>query len=75
MEPEWQPWTLGRFHPDQCGGHSFMYHPVQLGDLKRQAERSHRTTHGKFQVLHHHGTGQQCNDQCEVYGVEVPKLG
>lgn len=72
-DPDWEPWTLGHFQPEECGGHIFIHSDVQITDARRLAEKAHRST-GKFQVLHHHEQGSNCNDQCEALGEEVPRL-
>lgn len=75
--PFWQPWKLGAYSPDDCGGHSFMVHShVQLNDLKKSAEKAYRSG-GKWQVVHYHSRGEKCNEGCEAYGAEgeVPIRG
>jgi len=72
-DPDWVPWKLGTYYPTECGGHGFMSSTVQVVDLRRMAEKAHRSTR-KFQVLHHHEQGSKCNDDCEAYGQEVPQL-
>lgn len=71
---DWYPWRLGTYFPQDCGGHSYIYHPGQLGDTKRLAEKARRSS-GQWQVVHHHEPGQRCDDTCEAYGLpgEVPQ--
>lgn len=73
-DPDWEPWVLQGYRPDSCGGHLYMHSNGQHTDMRRLAEKAHRSTR-KFQVLHHHESGAQCVDTCEVYGTEVPRLG
>lgn len=71
---DWHPWAFGGFFPEDCGGHSYAYHPGQLTDLKRSSEKARRSS-GQWQVVHHHGPEKRCKDDCEVYGLpdEIPK--
>lgn len=72
-DPDWEPWALGLYNPAQCGGHTYVHSNVQVVDARRLCEKGFRST-GSFQVLHHHEQGQPCNDDCEAYGQEVPRL-
>lgn len=74
--PHWQPWTLGSFHPGDCGGHIYMHSSMQLTDCKRKGEKAYHTT-GKWQVVHRHPQGENCWPACEAYGTqsEVPIRG
>lgn len=72
-DPDWEPWELGTYRPDTCGGHSFAATSGLVTDGRKLCEKAYRST-GKFQILHHHELGDQCIDRCEVYGREVPRL-
>jgi len=74
--PYWQPWTLGPFHPEDCGGHIYVLSSGQLTDSRRKGEKAYHST-GKWQVVHHHLQGENCHPACEAYGLksEVPRRG
>jgi hypothetical protein len=72
---DWYPWSLGTYWPEGCGGHSYIYHPGQLHDTKKSAEKSRLSGGRLWQVVHRHEPGKRC-DGCEVFGTEeeIPKL-
>lgn len=76
MNGVWAPWELGEYFPGECGGHSYMSSDMQTTDVKRSAEKAHRSG-GQWQVVHYHEKGEKCADRCEVYGNkhDIPVLG